>query len=320
LPYEDLPRDELTSYSPALNWPQDLEEFWSATLAESRALATAPKFEKAATSLVLVDAYDVTFSGFGGHPVRGWLHVPAGAQGPMPAVVRYLGYGGGRGLPTEVSPWTLAGYVTLLMDNRGQGSAWSTGDTPDPVGSAPSHPGFMTRGILDPYDYYYRRVFTDAVMAFDILREHPLVDPARVAVTGGSQGGGISLAVASLAPEVWAALPDVPFLCDFPRSTQIVETDPYSEIVRYLSIHRDHVEAAFSTLSYFDVATLAKLAKAPALFSVALMDKICPPSSVYAAYNRYGGSKKRIVEYPFNNHEGGNVYHQAVQLEWLGSL
>ena len=129
----------------------------------------------------------------------------------------------------------------------------------------------------------------------------------------------MSIAVAALAPEVWAALPDVPFLCDFPRSTQIVETDPYCEIVRYLKIHRDQVDTVFSTLSYFDVAALARWAKAPALFSVALMDQLCPPSSVYAAYNGYGG-EKRIVEYPFNDHEGGQLYHQALQLKWLASL
>jgi cephalosporin-C deacetylase len=118
---------------------------------------------------------------------------------------------------------------------------------------------------------------------------------------------------------VWAALPDVPFLCDFRRATDIADTDPYCEIVRYLKVHRDHTDAVFATLAYFDVAALAKLATAPALFSVALMDMTCPPSTVYAAYNRYGGPK-RIVEYAFNDHEGGQAYHQATQLEWLGSL
>jgi cephalosporin-C deacetylase len=141
----------------------------------------------------------------------------------------------------------------------------------------------------------------------------------RVAVTGGSQGGGITLAVSSLVPDLWAVMPDVPFLCDFPRATQISEKDPYAEIVGYLSVHRDHIERAFSTLAYFDAAMLVRRATAPALFSVALMDKICPPSTVYAAYNSYGG-RKEIVEYPFNDHEGGQVFHQAKQLRWLGKL
>jgi cephalosporin-C deacetylase len=316
MPLNDLTRDELIGYAPDLTVPPDLETFWANTIAESRDAGKPATFEPVESGLTLVDAYDVTFSGFGGEPVRAWLHLPAGAVAPLPIVVRYLGYGGGRGLAHEVSPWALAGYGCLTMDTRGQGSAWSPGDTPDPTGAGPAYPGFMTRGILDPAAYYYRRVFTDAVLAVEVVREHPMARADRVAVTGGSQGGGITLAVSGLAPDLWAVMPDVPFLCDFPRATAIVEKDPYAEIVRYLSIHRNHVEQVFSTLAYFDAATLARRATAPALFSVGLRDQVCPPSTVYAAYNLYGGDKEIIV-YPFNDHEGGQVFHQAEQLRWL---
>ena len=141
------------------------------------------------------------FSGFGGTTVKGWLHLPAGAPEPLPAVVEFVGYGGGRGLPHERVMWSLAGYAHFVMDTRGQGSNWFVGGTPDPdpVG-APSQPGFMTRGILDPNHYYYRRVFVDGVRAVEAARDHPAVDRQRVAVTGGSQGGGISLAVAVARP------------------------------------------------------------------------------------------------------------------------
>jgi len=315
----DLPRDQLVKYAPDLDEPRDLEAFWTATLAEARAGAKPPAFEPVDSGLTLVDCFDVTFSGFAGEPVRAWFHVPAGASGPLPIVVKFIGYGGGRSLAHEVDPWALAGYGCLRVDTRGQGSAWTPGDTPDPVGAAPASPGFMTKGILDPHDYYYRRVYTDAVMAIETVRNHSLADARRIAVTGASQGGGIALAVASLVPDLWAVMPDVPFLCDFPRATEIVEKDPYTEIIRYLSIHRDHVQQVFATLAYFDGAVLVRRATAPALFSVALMDHICPPSTVYAAYNAYGGPKE-IVEYPFNDHEGGQVFHQAEQLRWLAKL
>lgn len=319
MPYFDLPKDELVAYTPELRWPHDADAFWATTLAESRAVAHSPVWAGLGTGLSLVDTFDVTFSGFGGHPVRAWLHLPAGIKEPVPAIVGFQGYGGGRGLPVEVSVWALAGYASMVMDTRGQGSAGSPGDTEDPAGAGPSHPGFMTRGILDRNEYYYRRVYTDAVLAVDAVRAHPLVRQDRVAAYGASQGGGISLAVAALVPDLWAVLVDVPFLCDFPRATQIVGTDPYGEIVRYLRIHRDHTEAVFSTLAYFDAAALGRLANAPALFSVALMDETCPPSTVYAAYNHYGGDKE-IVEYPFNGHEGGQSFHKVAQLRWLASL
>ena len=174
----------------------------------------------------------------------------------------------------------------------------------------------MTRGILDPATYYYRRVFTDAVRAVEAARAHPGVDPTRVAVTGGSQGGGISIAAASLVPDVAAVMPDVPFLADFERAITITDKDPYTEVARYLKAHRDHTDRVLRTLGYMDVANLGRRATAPALFSVGLMDEICPPSTVYAAYNEYGGPKE-IVEYPFNDHEGGAGFHDIAKMRWL---
>src|SRR6478752_7763217 len=184
---------------PDVREPSDFDDFWATTLTESRRWDAAPDIVRADTPFTALDVFDVTFPGFGGDPVKAWLTLPAGAEGPLPAVVEYQGYGGGRGLPGERLGWAAAGYAHLLMDTRGQGSMWgSGGDTPDPHGTGPSSSGFMTRGIEDPADYYYRRVFTDAVRAVDAVRTLPQVDTSRVAVTGGSQGGGISLAVAGL--------------------------------------------------------------------------------------------------------------------------
>lgn len=318
-PQYDLPPSELASHMTSMQRPDDLEEFWAVTLAESRAAAWSPSARVVRCGLTLVDTFDVTFSGFGGHPVRAWLHRPARSDIPLPVIVRYLGYGAGRGLPHEVSAWALAGYATLVVDTRGQGSDSSPGHTPDPAGSDPAHPGFVTRGLLDPATFYYRRVYTDAILAVDAVRQLPGVDPSRVAVTGGSQGGGMSLAVSALVPDLLAAMPDVPFLCDFRRATEICDSDPYTEIVRYLGVHRQSAATVFHTLAYFDCAVLARYATAPALFSVGLMDQITPPSTVYAAYNAYAGPKE-IRVYPFNGHEGGQGYQQAEQMHWLRNL
>ncbi|MFO1539542.1 MAG: acetylxylan esterase [Chloroflexota bacterium] len=314
----DLPIDQLRAYRPDLAVPADLPTFWAGTLAEARSHDLAVTFRRVENHLALVETYDVTFAGFGGQPVKGWLQLPAGRPGPLPAVVQYIGYGGGRGLAHEEVLYALAGYAHLVMDTRGQGSAWQVGDTPDPdPAGAPFHPGFMTRGILDPAAYYYRRVYTDAVRAVDALRTHPAVDPARVAVTGTSQGGGIAIAAGALVPDLVGVAPDVPFLCDFPRGITITDRAPYAEIAGYLRSHRDHGEAVSRTLAYFDGAVLARRATAPALFSVALMDQICPPSTVFAAYNHWGGAERRIEVYPFNDHEGGQAFHDRVKLAWL---
>lgn len=321
----DLPLDELRRYLPELAVPDDFDAFWAETLDEARKVDIDSSFERIDTGLAVIDTFDVRYAGFGGQEIRGWLHLPAHRSGLLPALVEYVGYGGGRGLPHERYLYAAAGYAHFVMDTRGQGSAWSTGETPDLGASGdPHHPGFMTKGVLDPQAYYYRRVYTDAVRAVEAVRTHPEIDPARVVVTGGSQGGGITLAVAGLVDDLFGVMPDVPFLCDFPRATTMVDTDPYGEVARYLKVHRNHVDRVYETLSYFDGAVLGRRATAPALFSVGLMDTICPPSTVYAAYNHYGVRsvslpEKEIGVYPFNNHEGGQQFHDRVKLAWLAS-
>lgn len=315
MPHFDYGGQQLRAYRPDLTVPQDLDRFWEEAL--SRPATTPARFEPVDNHLQTIDSYDVTFAGGDGHPVKGWLHLPAGTREPLPTVVQYIGYGGGRGLSHEGVLWAAAGYAQLVMDTRGQGSSHRVGDTSDlGAAGAPAHPGFMTQGIASPETYYYRRVFVDAVRAVDAAIAHPLVDAGQIVVAGGSQGGGLAIAAASLHEAVRFALIDVPFLCDFPRATSVAPRDPYTEIVRYLKVHRERVEDVFRTLSYFDGAVLGRKATAEALFSVALMDDICPPSTVYAAYNWYGGAKA-IVEYPYNNHEGGQAQQEQVQLRWL---
>jgi cephalosporin-C deacetylase len=315
----DLPLDQLKTYLPARTEPADFDSFWLATLAEARKTPLDVRFAPVQTPIKLLEFFDVTFPGYGGQPIKGWFILPR-QRGPekLPCVVEYIGYGGGRGLPIDWMAWANAGYAHFVMDTRGQGSEWRTGDTPDPEldGGNPQIAGFMTRGILDPKTYYYRRLFTDAVRAVEAARSHPLVDAARVAVTGGSQGGGIALAASGLVPDLAACLPDVPFLCHYRRATELVDSYPYHEITKFCQRHRDKVETVFQTLSYFDGLNFAARANAPALFSVGLMDEICPPSTVFAAYNYYQGQKD-IKIWPYNHHEGGENFQTMEKLAFL---
>lgn len=318
MPQFDLPEPELRAYRSSVAAPADLAEFWSDTLAGARSAWWEPKVERVDAGLSVVEVHDVTFAGFGGEPIKAWYRRPAGVSGDLPVVVRYQGYTGGRGLPHQVGPWPLAGYATLDVDSRGQGSGGGyVGDTADGHGHGPSFlGGFMTRGVLDPDTYYFRRLYTDAVLAVDAAKVLPGVDVDRVVVTGASQGGGLTLAVAGLRDDLRAVMADVPFLSDIPRGMAIASTGPYLELVAYLASHRDAADRVRSTLAYFDAAVLVERASAPALTSVALMDTVCPPSTVYAAHNAYAGPKELKV-YPFNDHEGGQFHHEAVQLRWL---
>lgn len=316
--FTDMPEAALRTFRSAVVAPADFDEFWSETIAASRQAAQPAVFTALATTLSSVDVHDVQFSGFGGEPVRGWLIVPVGADPahPMPAVVEYLGYGGGRGNPIAHLAYASAGFAHLVMDSRGQGSGrlQAAGATADPHGSPPAFPGVMTKGIGHRDSYYFRRLITDAVLAVDAVAQLPFVDATRIGVVGGSQGGALSLAVAGLRDDIAAAVAFVPFLSDIVRATTITNENPYAEIANYLATQRDQVDAVTQTLAYFDGVNFARRASAPAWYSVALMDAICPPSTVFASYNDYAGPK-HIQVWPYNGHEGGAIEDRAQALE-----
>lgn len=314
----DLPLPALHEYRAQLNAPGDFDTFWHHTLTAARELAWTPELRPALPGLRAVEVIDLRYAGFGGHPISAWLVRPRGVTQPLPTVVGFNGYGGGRGLPHEHLAWVGAGYGYAFMDTRGQGAWWGAGgDTPDPVGHGAAAPGYATRGLESPNDYYYRRVYTDAVRLIDTLGELPEVGP--LAVTGVSQGGGIAIAAAGLSSGLIAAMPDVPFGSHWRHSVEHSDEDPYAEVKRYLAVHPGRVDQVFNTLSYFDAVHFAARATAPALFSVGLMDSVCLPSSVFAAFNSWSGPHQ-IEPYPFAGHEGGGPGHFLKQLEFLDKV
>jgi cephalosporin-C deacetylase len=308
MPWYDLPPEQLPHHRTTTPEPEDLDEFWAHRLMEAQAAAAPTTLQRHGTSTYgALPVWDVTFSGAGGDPVRGWYLRPAGVDDaqPLPVVVRFVGYGGGRGVPVEHLDLPATGFAALVMDTRGQGGDWTVGATGDPgrAGEGPEHAGVMTRGIASPLTYYYTRLITDAARAVEVAASLPGADRSRIAVMGGSQGGGLALAAAALRPElVRACVADVPFLCDIRRAITLTAEDPYAEIAGFLAQHADLVDAALDTLSYVDCALLARRVVAATLVGVGLMDAVCPPSTVYAAYAELAGPKELAV-YPFGVHD-----------------
>lgn len=318
MPTLDWPLERLMEYQPPLTRERDFEPFWNEALAELDGVPVTGTLERLDYPCDYVEAYLLRYPTCGGQTVTAWFLLPAPLlrrERQIPAIVAFHGYGQSRGRVTEHLHWVLQGYAVLAMDTRGQ-----AGDTPDlsvPAGGQMT--GRMTQGIHDPRSYYYRGVYQDALRAVQWVRTHPAVDPLRVMATGTSQGGGLTLAVAALDSKLAAAMPDVPYLCHFRRAVDVHTAGPYGELIEYMKRRPEHVPVVFRTLSYFDNVNLAGRIRCPVLCSVALIDTICPPSTVFGAYSHIDAPKTMRV-YPYNGHEGGGSFHTEEKYRFLRSL
>ena len=95
---------------------------------------------------------------------------------------------------------------------------------------------------------------------------------------------------------------DVPFLCDIQRAITLAPSAPYTEVPEFLAENVELIPRALDTLRYIDCALLARRITAATLVSVGLMDDICPPSTVFAAYNEINVADKEIAVYPYSGH------------------
>ncbi len=303
----DLPIEQLTAYQGKNPRPSDFDSFWDSSLAEMRSID--PKVELIAAEFQApnVECFHLFFTGVDNARIHAKLLRPGKAAAPHPAVLLFHGYTGDSGDWFDKLGYAAAGFTVAALDCRGQaGLSEDRGSV-----SGNTLHGHIIRGLNDalqgsPDKLLFRQVFLDTAQLARIIMEMPDVDASRVGAMGGSQGGALTIACASLEPRIKRAAPLYPFLSDYIRVWEMDQAkDAYLELQEYFR-HADPMhkleDAIFEKLGYIDIQFLAQRVQAEVLWGIGLMDTICPPSTQFAVYNKIISPKKMII-YPDFGHE-----------------
>ena len=275
----------------------DFWSFWQQSLKELAAVEPEYKLTlDAKLSGRLRNVYVVEMKSWGGETIRGYWAVPKTEGKKYPVVVTYMGYNAPVWAPNGNSN---GDRVEFILSVRGQGLN-------KPYNS---YGEWMCYGLDNKENYYYRGAFLDTIRAIDFVCSRPESDTRCILLEGGSQGGALTLAAASLDSRVVGAAPYVPFLSDFRDYFDIVDwpASTYFAQAKRLGMSNDEM---FDVLTYFDIKNLAEHITCPVLMGFGLQDVICPPHTNFAGYNAIKAPKEWIV-FPDKGHNIG------FQRRWL---
>lgn len=308
--------DQIAQYE-KLDIPQtkqpDFDAVWSEAVNRCESVDLNVQGDAIDYPLPGVTCRDLTFEGLDGTPIHTWLLLPPGAtaDSPVPAVVSYHGAGGDRGIPADFAGWLMNGLAVISPDFRMQ-----NGDTGSNTGfSGNVNHGWYTLGIRDLKNSYLYCVWTDGLRAVRLARETEEIDSNRIAVMGGSQGGGMALGIAALDRSVQLCLADVPSNCWLDQRL-FARAGGVNGVSFYLREYPERLDETRQALSYFDNINHAPSITAPTLVSVGLKDPVCPPDCAYAAFNKIT-AEKEMVTYPFGEHGGGGRKHFHRKIEFV---
>ena len=295
--------DKLYTYEGRNPRPTDFDEFWDKSLAELYAIDPAAEFKPNPFPSFIADCYDLTYTSTRGAKIYAKFAKPKNICGKAPAVIFFHGLSGSSDEWCRLISYASQGYCVAFMDCRGQGGL--SEDVGGAAGTTYTTP--FTRGLDgNPSELLMREVFLDTAQLARIVMGLDYVDETRVAVTGGSQGGALTVVCAALVPEIKLCAPVFPYLSDYKRVWEMDLAKGAYEGLKYYFKHFDprheREDEIFEKLGYIDIQFLAPRIRAKVMMGTGLMDTTCPPSTQFAMYNKLT-CEKSVVIYPDYGHE-----------------
>ena len=322
MPAVDLPLEQLQHYNGTNPRPDDFDSYWDKALRELDEVEPRCELIPAEFSVPgAVECFDLYFPSVRGGRIHAKYLRPAGqAPAKRPVVLQFHGYGGSSGDWQDKLSFVAAGFALAAMDCRGQGGlSYDAGGVP-----GNTQQGHIIRGLDgNADDLLFRQIFLDCAQLARVLMRLPEIDASRMAATGGSQGGGLTLACGALVPEIKLLAPLYPFLCDYQRVWEMdLGTGAYAELRQYFRMFDpEHLreKEIFTRLGYIDVQHLASRVRGRTMMGTCLMDHTCPASTQFAAFHHLPGKKEHII-YPDFDHEGVPGWWDKVLTFFINNL
>ena len=222
-----MTRRDPSQFVSSVRKPDDFDEYWQATEADTLAIPLNPRLEPVPMrSTPEVEVFEASYDSYGELEIAGWYCRPRNFEGQLPGYLFVPGYVSEPKLPTDLA---MRGYAAFSAAPRNKLRSNAVFN--------PGYPGLLTHNIDKRTEYGYRGFYMDAIRAFDFLSGLDEVDSSRICVQGGSQGGALTLLVSSLrAGQVACASAGAPYLCSMMDSASLTRSYPYEEINDYLRL------------------------------------------------------------------------------------
>lgn len=299
----DFPLEQLKTYMGINPCPSDFDDYWKKSLDEMHKVDPNVTYTPSWFKAPFAECFDMSFTGVRGARINAKFLRPKNITGKIPAILAFHGYNWTNGDWNDKLNYVAAGFLVVAMSCRGQ-----SGMSEDVGGvKGLTSVNQLIRGVDDdPENMTMRHIMLDTAEIANIVMDLDYVDSNNVYAMGASQGGGLTIACASLEPRIRKAAPIYPFLSDYKRVWDLdLAKDAYAELRHYFRIMdptHSHEDEFYKKLGYIDIKNMAKWIKADVLMATGLSDNICPPSTQFATYNRIVSNKKHMI-YPDFGHE-----------------